>query len=317
MSGVERSTILGAGFAVPDSVYTNDDLSSVLDTNDAWIRKRSGIGERRYVDDSEGSVALAERAVDRALEQAGLERGDIDLLICGTLSQDVEFPGNAFLLAGRLGRSGLPVFDVHNQCSAFLYSLSVADAYVRSGAARTVVIVGSEVHSSGLEYADRSRHVTVLFGDGAGAVVVGPQPDPERGLLQIELHAEGRHAEKLCVLGPGSRQKPRVRAEQLDEDIYIWPQMEGQFVFRHAVSRMTEVIQSVLDAEGVAPSDLALLVPHQANLRINQMVALGLGLDDTQLVNNIERYGNTTAATIPILLSETLADGRVAAVVLP
>jgi len=305
-----RTHILGAGFEVPRTVVTNDDLSKILDTDDAWIQQRSGIRERHYVDDDQGSVPLAERAARTAIAKAGIRVEDIDLILCGTLSPDVDFPGNSALLQQRLGLGGLPALDVRNQCSGFLYMLAIADQYIRTGGARHVLVVGSEVHSSGIEFADRSRHVTVLFGDGAGAVVVGPSPSPERGLLTINLHCEGAYAEKLCLLGPGSLHKPRVPKDWTPADIYGWPQMDGRFVFRHAVTRMTEAIEEALAAVGRTKEDIKLVLPHQANLRINQLVAMGLGLGDDRMANNIDRYGNTTAATIPILLTETWEAGR-------
>ncbi|MBI5504815.1 MAG: ketoacyl-ACP synthase III [Deltaproteobacteria bacterium] len=307
----KRSHILGAGFELPRTVVTNDELSAVLDTSDEWIHQRSGIRERRYVDDGEGSSALAERAARKAIAAAGLEPGDIDLLICATLSPDVDFPGNSSFIQQRLGLAGILAFDVRNQCSSFLYMLSVADQYVRTGGARHVLVIGSEVHSSGIEYADRSRHVTVLFGDGAGAVVVGASPDGERGLLTINLHCEGAYADKLCLLGPGSLRKPRLALDWTPADIYGWPQMDGRFVFRHAVKRMGECIEEALAVIGASKDDIRMLLPHQANLRINQLVAMGLRIDDERMANNIERYGNTTAATIPILLAETLDAGRI------
>jgi len=312
----KRSHILGAGFEVPRTVVSNDDLCAVLDTNDDWIRQRSGIRERHYVDDGEGSSALAERAARKALAAAGLEPSDVDVLICATLSPDVDFPGNSSFVQQRLGLCGILAFDVRDQCSSFLYMLSVADQYVRSGGARHVLVIGSEVHSTGIEYADRSRHVTVLFGDGAGAVVVGPSPDGERGLLTINLHSEGAYAQKLCLLRPGSLHKPRLALDWTPADIDGWPQMDGRFVFRHAVTRMGECIQEALAVIGAGKDEISMLLPHQANLRINQLVAMGLGITDDRMANNIERYGNTTAATIPILLAETLDAGRIHAAVL-
>jgi 3-oxoacyl-[acyl-carrier-protein] synthase-3 len=306
-----RSHILGAGFEVPRTVVTNDDLSKILDTDDAWIQQRSGIRERHYVDDAEGSAPLAERAARTAIKRAGIGVDDIDLILCGTLSPDVDFPGNSAFLQERLGLAGRPAFDIRNQCSGFLYMLAMADQYIRTGGARYVLVVGSEVHSSGLEFADRSRHVTVLFGDGAGAVVVGPSPSPDCGLLTINLHSEGAFADKLCLLGPGSLAKPRLAKDWTPADIYGWPQMDGRFVFRHAVTRMTESIEEALAAVGKTKEDIAMVLPHQANLRINQLVAMGLGFGDDRMANNIDRYGNTTAATIPILLSETWEAGRI------
>jgi 3-oxoacyl-[acyl-carrier-protein] synthase-3 len=307
----ERSHILGVGFSVPETVVTNDDLSQILETTDEWIQQRSGIRERHYVDNDEGSVPLAEKAARTAAERAGIRIEDIDLILCGTLSPDIDFPGNSALLQERLGLAGRPALDVRNQCSGFLYMLAIADQYIRTGGAKYVLIVGSEVHSSGIEYADRSRHVTVLFGDGAGAAIVGPSPSPERGLLTINLHSEGAYAEKLCLLGPGSMRKPRLAHDWTPADIYGWPQMDGKFVFRHAVTRMTESIDEALGAVGRTRADISMMIPHQANLRINQLVAMGLGLGDDRMANNIDRYGNTTAATIPILLSETWEAGRI------
>lgn len=306
-----RSHILGSGFEVSKTIVTNDELSTVLDTDDAWIQKRSGIRERHYVDDAEGSVPLADRAARRAIEKAGIRVVDIDLILCGTLSPDIDFPGNSALLQERLGLAGKPALDIRNQCSGFLYMLAIADQYVRSGGAKYVLIVGSEVHSSGLEFQDRSRHVTVLFGDGAGAVVVGPSPSPDRGLLTINLHSEGAFAEKLCLLGPGSLHKPRLPKDWTSSDIYGWPQMDGQFVFKHAVTRMTQCIEEALAAIGKTKDDISMVIPHQANLRINQLVAMGFGFGDDRMANNIDRYGNTTAATIPILLTETWEAGRI------
>lgn len=306
-----RSHILGVAFEVPKTVVTNDDLSQILDTTDEWIQQRSGIRERHYVDDDQGSAPLAARAALAAIAKAGIEPGDIDLILCGTLSPDIDFPGNAALVQERLGLAGRPAFDVRNQCSGFLYMLAIADQYIRTGGARHVLVIGSEVHSSGLEFEDRSRHVTVLFGDGAGAAVLGPSPSAERGLLTMNLHCEGTFAEKLCLLGPGSLHKPRLAKDWTPADIYGWPQMEGKFVFRHAVTRMTESIEEALAAVGRTKEDIAMVIPHQANLRINQLVAMGLGFGDDRMANNIDRYGNTTAATIPILLTETLDAGRI------
>ncbi len=295
-------------------VVTNDDLAPIIDTSDEWVRQRSGIVERRYVDNDEGSVGLAAVAVRQALDRAGIGAGDIDALICCTLSPDVDFPGNSSLLHERLGLRPLPAFDIRNQCSGFVYALAVADHLVRSGAARYVVVVGSEVHSSGLDFhGARGRDVTVLFGDGAGAVVVGPSDDGERGFLTFKLHAEGRYAEKLCVYGPSHRRKPRLDLSVAPpESDYVFPRMEGRYVFKHAVTRLDEVIREALDDVGATVDDLSMLLPHQANLRINQLVAMGLGIGEERMANNIDRYGNTTAATIPILLTETVEAGRIA-----
>ena len=312
---VTRSRILGWGFKVPETIITNDDLSPIVDTSDEWIQQRTGIRERRYADDGEGSVALAEPAARDALAMAGIEPGDVDLMICGSLSPDIDWPGNVALLHERLGIPPTSGFDLRNQCSAFVYGLVIADQFVRTGRARNVLVVGSEIHSSGLDFeGGRGRDVTVLFGDGAGAAVVGPSGDDERGLLSFTLHADGQHADRLAVIGPSCRQKPRLRAEQLPpESPFIYPVMNGRYVFKHAVEGMTEAVRTVAEKAGVGVEQISMLLPHQANLRINQLVAMGLGFDETRMNNNIDRYGNTTAATIPILLTETAAAGRLAA----
>jgi 3-oxoacyl-[acyl-carrier-protein] synthase-3 len=307
----ERSNILATAFRVPETAVTNDELAAVMDTSDDWIRKRSGIEQRHYVDNDQGSSALAEEAAREAIAKAGLGLGDIDLVVCATLSSDVDFPGNSSLVCERLGLAGVPAFDVSNQCSGFLYMLAIADQYIRTGGARHVLIIGSEVHSTGLDYTDRGRGVTVLFGDGAGAAVIGPSTDPERGLLAIKLHAEGAYAEKLCLIGPSGRRKPRIPEDWTPADAYHYPVMDGKYVFKHAVTRMAETIVEVLEATGMSAGDIDMLVPHQANLRINQMVASVLEIDESHTANNIQRYGNTTAATIPILLTETVDEGRI------
>lgn len=312
MAEVSRSRILGWGFKVPRTVITNDDLAEIVDTSDEWVFKRTGIRERRYVDNGEGSVPLAEAAALEAMARAGIEPEQIDVVLCGSLSPDIDSPGNAALLQQRLGLAPKLVFDVRNQCSSFIYGVVTADQFIRAGGARYVLVVGSEVHSSGLDFQGRrGRDVTVLFGDGAGAIVVGAGDDAH-GLLAFNLHADGEFAEKLAVLGPGSRSKPRLPPELLPpESPYVYPVMEGRYVFKHAVQRMTESINEVLAAAGLTTDDLDMLLPHQANLRINEFVAAQVGLCEAKVANNIERYGNTTAATIPILLSETMAAGRI------
>jgi 3-oxoacyl-[acyl-carrier-protein] synthase III len=309
------SRILGWGFRVPHYVVTNDDLSAVVETSDEWIQQRTGIRERRYVCDDQGSVPLAEAAARDAIAMAGLAVSDIDLVLCASLSPDIDWPGNSALLHERLGMPSVTAFDLRNQCSGFVYGLAIADQYVRSGGARNVLVVGSEVHSSGLDFAGaRGRDVTVLFGDGAGAAVVAAGNDATRGLLGFNLHADGQHAERLAVLGPGCRQRPRIRADQLPpESPYVYPVMQGRYVFKHAVEGMVASIREVAAQAGVAIDDIRMVLPHQANLRINQTVAAALGFDESRVSNNIDRYGNTTAATIPILLTETAAAGRITA----
>ncbi len=311
MSGL-RSRVLGWGAATPDLVVTNDELAPVVDSSDEWIVKRSGIRERRYVDNAGGSVAMGEEAAHAALEMAATETAELDLIIACTLSPDIDFPSNAQLLQERLGVPGIPAFDVRNQCSGFLYGLVVADQFVRTGA-RRVLVLGSEVHSSGLDFqGKRGRAITVLFGDGAGAAVVGPAKDEDHGLLTYRLHAEGAHYDKLMTTGPSHRRRPRLDLSCIPpESDDPYPVMNGRYVFQHAVERMTEAVCDVTAEAGLSPSDIDMLLPHQANLRINQMVAERLGLGEDRVANNIERYGNTTAATVPLLLTETAAAGRI------
>lgn len=308
---MRRAHILGVGHYVPERVVTNHDLTRLMDTSDEWIQQRTGIRERRFSDGCTGSADMGAIAAREALQSAGLDAGAVQCIVFATLSPDVDIPASAFLLQEKLGISGVPAFDVRNQCSGFIYSLSVADQFVKTGAYDYVLVVGAEVHSTGLDLSTRGRDVAVIFGDGAAAVVVGPSPDPDRGILSTHLHAEGKYAEKLWVEAPGCRLRPRVTEEMITgPDGRIFPRMEGRYVFRHAVTRLSEVITEALEANGLQAKDLDLLIPHQANLRINQMVAMGLGLSEEQLVNNIDRYGNTTAASIPLALYEALSEER-------
>lgn len=307
-----RSRILAVGRAVPDRVVTNDDLGGRMDTSDEWIVQRTGIRERRHVGSDCGATDLGRIASEQALAAAGLGIEAIDLVIFATLSPDVDWPASAALLASKLGAKRVPAFDVKNQCSGFLYSLACADAAIRSGRARHVLVCGGEIHSTGLDLTTRGREVGVIFGDGAGAVVLGPSEDPGRGIFSVHLHADGSNAEKLWLEAAASRRRPRLLPEDLEgDDPKAFPRMRGKYVFKHAVTRMPEVIREALDHNGFALEDLDVLVPHQANLRINQMVAASMGLDESKVVNNIDRFGNTTAASIPLALHEALADGRV------
>ena len=241
-----------------------------------------------------------------------MKAAELDLILLATLSPDIDFPASATLLQRRLGVSGMPAMDVRNQCSGFLYMLATADAFIRSGGARYVLAVGAEVHSTGIDLTTHGREVAVIFGDGAGAAVLGPEPDPRRGILSTHLHSEGKYAEKLMVEVPNSRSRPRVTAEMLSgPGSRLWPRMEGRYVFKHAVTRFPEVIQEALASNGYTVADLDLLIPHQANLRISQLVAMGLELPEEKVFNNIQRYGNTTAASIPIALHEAQVAGRV------
>ena len=312
MSETVNSRILGLGHYLPERVVTNDDLTHVMDTSDEWIQQRTGIRERRFIARDTGGADLGAVAARDALAAAGVKAADLDLLLVGTLSPDVDVPGNASFLQRNLGIRGMPVMDVRNQCSGFLYMLAVADSFIRSGGARYVLVVGAEIHSTGLDLSTVGREVAVIFGDGAGAAVLGPEPDPRRGIFSVHLHSEGRYAEKLMVEAPSSKVRPRVTEDMLeDPGSRLWPRMEGRYVFKHAVTRFPEVIQEALAANGHTIADLDLLIPHQANLRISQMVAMGLELPEEKVFNNIQRYGNTTAASIPIALHEAVEQGRV------
>jgi 3-oxoacyl-[acyl-carrier-protein] synthase III len=305
-----RSAILGVGHYVPTKVVTNDDLAKLMSTSDEWIQQRTGIKERRFIEhDGIGASDLAVPAAKMAVERAGRSLRDVDMIIFATLSPDVNFPGSGCYLGDKLGLPGVPALDVRNQCSGFLYSLSIADAWVRAGAYRHILVVGAEVHSTGIELAERGRDVAVLFGDGAGAALVGPSPSDARGVLSLALHADGAGAGDLWLPAPASRHTPRLTHEMLDRGDHF-PQMNGKQVFRWATEKMPQVATEVLQAAELTVADVDLFVPHQANMRINQMVAHKLGIPADRVSHNIERYGNTTAATIPIGLSEAYAEGK-------
>jgi 3-oxoacyl-[acyl-carrier-protein] synthase-3 len=306
-----RATITGAGHYVPSKVVTNDDLAKLMSTSDEWIQQRSGIKERRFIEhDGIGASDLAVPAAKMALEQAKLAPADVDAIIFATLSPDVNFPGSACFLQHKLGCRQICALDVRNQCSGFLYSLSIADAWIRAGVYKNVLIAGAEVHSTGIELNDRGRDVAVLFGDGAGAVVVQPSDDDAHGILDIQLHADGVGARDLWLEAPGSMYIPRLTQAMMDEGRH-YPKMNGKAVFRWAVEKMPEVAQATLGKLGMTWEDVDLFVPHQANMRINQLVAMKLNIPQERVVHNIDRYGNTTAATIPIGLSESWKEGRI------
>ncbi len=310
MKSVLASTILGIGHHVPSKVVTNNDLAKLMTTSDEWIVQRSGIKERRYIEHSGiGASDLALPASKMALEHAGITAKDVDAIIFATLSPDHNFPGSGCFLGDKLGLPGVPALDVRNQCSGFLYGLSVADAWVRAGVYEHVLLVGAEVHSTGIELNDRGRDVAVLFGDGAGAAIIGAAKEPGQGLKALEIHADGSGAKELWLEAPASAYDPRLTKEMIDEGKHF-PAMNGKQVFRWATEKMPEVARSVMDAAKVTAADIDLFVPHQANLRINQFVGQKLGIPESKTVTNIEKYGNTTAATIPLGLSEAWREGR-------
>ncbi len=307
---MRRSKIAGMGFYVPERVVTNDDLAEMFDTSDEWIQQRTGIKERRYAESGQGVAGMAMHATERCLEDAGMKKEDIDFIILATLSPDCTFPATSQFFHGKLGIPPTPAVDVHAQCTGFLYALTLADQCIRTGLFNNVLVVGGETHSTGLEFSDRGRAVTVIFGDGAGAVLLTPAEEGDRRLIMnSHLYAEGKYAEKLWVEAPTSRLRPRLTHEMLDEGRH-YPQMDGKFVFKHAVTRMTEVVTEALEVGGYTIADLDMLIPHQANLRINEFVAKKLGIPFEKMFNNIQRYGNTTAATIPICLCEAQEEGK-------
>lgn len=309
--GLVRSRISGTGMYVPDRVVTNDDLTKLMDTTDEWIQQRTGIRERRWIEPGQKPSDLAYAASVAAIEDAGLEPGDIDCILLATLSPEHHFPGTSFFLQHRLGLDQTPCIDLHAQCTGFLYSLSFADSLVRAGRYERVLVVGAEVHSTGLDVSTEGRDVSVIFGDGAGAVVVEAnrdEADPGE-ILSIKLGAQGEHAMRLCVDAPASGETPRITHEMIDQGLH-WPHMEGRFVFKHAVRRMPEVLQQTLSESGVKLEDVDLFLFHQANLRINEFVAGALEIPEEKTFNNIMRYGNCSAGSIPMLLAETTRNDK-------
>lgn len=312
MTRTVRSKIVGTGMHVPDRVVTNDDLAGLMDTSDEWIQQRTGIKERRWIVDGETPADLAQAACEQALERAGLAASDVDFILLATLSPQHEFPGTSFFLHEQLGAGEVPCIDLRAQCSGFLYALSFADSLIVSGKCRRVLVVGCEVHSTGLDVSTEGRDVAVIFGDGAGAVVleaVDAEDDPA-GILQVDLHAQGKHAKRLWIDGPSSASWPnRMTKEMIDEGRHF-PKMEGRYVFKHAVTRMPEVLLEALAGASIKLDDVGLFLFHQANLRINEFVAQKLEIPEAKLLNNIQRYGNCSAASIPMLLAEAQESGR-------
>lgn len=300
---------MGTGAYLPERIVTNEELAAMMDTSDAWIRERTGIRQRHFVKPGQGTSELALEASLRALAAAGMKGTDIDHIILATLSPDYTFPGSAVLLQDMLGVGPIGALDVRNQCSGFIYGLAVADAFIRAGQYRYILLVGAEVHSTGLDLSTRGRDVAVLFGDGAGAVVLGPSEDG-RGICSVHLHAEGSHAKKLWLEAPASRCHPRISEEMLREGRH-YPRMRGRAVFKHAVARFSEVIQEALIANDASIGDVDLFFLHQANLRIVEAVATVLGVPLDKFFNNIDRVGNTTAASIPIALDEAVRTGGI------
>ena len=303
--------IVGTGFAVPERIVTNDDLAKMIDTSDDWIRQRTGIEQRHWIVEGESGTQLALLASEQAIAAAGIAAGEIDAIIYATSSPDHFAPGNGVFLQRALGVGTIPAIDIRTQCSGFVYALSMADAYIRSGMWRTILVVGAEVQSTGMDKTSRGRNTAVIFADGAGAVVVRAANEGEgSAILGWDLHSDGDFAEKLWVDSPGSIYHPRNQKDHLDSK--VWLEMDGKEVFRHATTRMPESVRAALANAGLPTADITLLIPHQANLRISEMVQKQLGLRDDQIFNNIQRYGNTTAGSIPIALNEARREGRIA-----
>lgn len=304
-----RTEFIATGFAVPPRVVTNDELSKLMDTSDEWITQRSGIKTRHWVEPGYTCAELARDATQVALAEAGLRPGDLDCIIFATTTPDHFFPGNGVFLQRLLGIPGVPALEVRDQCSGFIYGLSVADAWIRMGQYQRILLVGAEIQSPGLDKTTAGRDTAVLFGDGAGVAILGPTTDAKRGVLSTHLFADGAHAEKLWMDGPGVAHVPWMSSEMLAAGKNR-VHMEGREVFKHASICMPQSVMAALQANGLTIADVKLLIPHQANLRISEMVQKQLGLRDDQVYNNIQKYGNTTAASIPIALCEALAAGR-------
>ncbi|WP_313114569.1 3-oxoacyl-ACP synthase III family protein [Aequorivita sediminis] len=308
------SKITGLGYYVPENVVTNDDLSKLMDTNDAWIQERTGIKERRHIKKGDGNSTsvMGVKAATIALDRAKLVPKDIDMIVFATLSPDMYFPGGGVEVQEMMGMRTIPALDVRNQCSGFIYGLSVADQFIKTGMYKNVLVIGSENHSGGLDFTTRGRNVSVIFGDGAGAAVLSRNEAGANGILSTHLHSEGAHKNELALQGPSTAHwVPEIIAENPQEDIPYYPVMNGQFVFKHAIVRFAEVIQEGLDANNLEVKDIDMLIPHQANLRISQFIQHKLKLTDDQVFNNIQKYGNTTAASIPIALTEAWEQGKI------
>lgn len=309
-----NSKITGLGYYVPDNVVTNDDLSKMMDTNDEWIQERTGIKERRWIQEGseDTSAVMGAKASRIAIERSGLTKDDIDFIVFATLSPDYYFPGGGVQLQEMLDLRTVGAVDIRNQCSGFIYAMSVADQFIKTGMYKNILVVGAEYHSGGLDKTTRGRGVTVIFGDGAGAAVLSRTEDNTKGILSSHLHSEGKHAEELTVLAPSIRHwVPSIIAANDKNDESYFPYMNGTFVFKHAVVRFSEAIMEGLQKNKLEVTDINMLIPHQANLRISQFIQRKFKLTDDQVFNNIMKYGNTTAASVIIALTEAWEEGKI------
>jgi 3-oxoacyl-[acyl-carrier-protein] synthase-3 len=309
-----NSKIIGLGYYVPENVVSNDDLKEFMETSDEWIQERTGIKERRWIDPkSEDTTAvMGAKAAKIAIERAGLTKNDIDFIVFATLSPDMYFPGCGVQVQDMLEMPTIGALDVRNQCSGFIYSMSVADQFIKTGMYKNILVIGAENHSGGLEKSTRGRNVSVIFGDGAGAAVLSRSEEPGKGILSSHLHSEGRHAKELVLEGPSTqRWVPEILEANNPDDISYYPYMNGQFVFKHAITRFSEAIVEGLQANNLEKENIDMLIPHQANLRIAQFIQKKFQLSDDKVFNNIMKYGNTTAASVIIALTEAWELGKI------
>lgn len=306
------SKITGTGYYVPNNIVTNDDLSKIMDTSDEWIQERTGIKERRHaIKGEDNTTSMGVKAALKAMKNANVKTEDIDFLIFATLSPDYYFPGCGVLAQKELGLKTIGALDIRNQCSGFLYALSVGDQFIKTGMYKNILIIGSETQSPALDMTTRGRAVSVLFGDGAGAVILSRSED-NNGVLSTHLHSEGIFAEELALIAPGvgTRWVSEILENPQPDDVSYYPNMNGQLVFKNAVVRFSEVITEGLKANNLTQKDISLFIPHQANLRIAQFIQQKFKLEDHQVFNNIEKFGNTTAASIPIALAQAVEQGK-------
>ena len=310
-----NSKIIGLGHYVPENIVTNDDLSKIMDTTDEWIQERTGIKERRWVKpgDGQSTFTMGLEAAKKAISNAGIDKEDLDLIVFATLSPDYYFPGPGVQIQEALEINTVAALDIRAQCSGFVYSISVADQFIKTGMYKNILVIGSELQSHGIDKSTRGRSISVIFGDGAGAAVLSREEDISKGILSTHIHSEGKHALELATEAPGmgTRWVTDIIKDNDAEDLSYRPYMNGQFVFKHAVKRFSEVITEGLQQNNLEVSDIDMLIPHQANLRISQFIQKRFGLSDNQVYNNIQKYGNTTAASIPIALSEAHEQGKI------
>lgn len=318
MSKVNCAVVKGVSFYVPDNVVTNFDLSKKMETSDEWIKERSGIVERRHVNTDTSTSELGTLAAKKVLDKLGMQAKDLDLILAATLSPDYFFPGIGVQIQTQLGAPFTPAIDIRGQCSGFGWSMATADAFIRSGIYKRILVVGAEMQSRVLDMTTQGRNVAVLFGDGAGAMVIEAQEQKElpstrnevRGFIDHVMGSDGTGVEQLAILRPGFGRghSELITVEETEGKAYS-PYMEGRQVFKAAVSHMVEIGEEICKRNGIKPSDIDMVIPHQANLRINEAVRDKLGIAPEKVFNNIQKYGNTTAATLPICMTEAEEQG--------